>query len=121
LPGIFAAKAGIDLLLEVGVEKIFARVEELTTRCLDGVAEENGEILTPRDPSQRAGVISLCHPLPDQVFEVCREAGVDIGLIGDVGVGDVRIDPHAFNDEDDIDRFLDCYRRVGRPDTAARR
>jgi selenocysteine lyase/cysteine desulfurase len=119
LPGIFAAKAGIDLLLEVGVDKIFVRVEELTTRLLDGLGQQDAEVITPRDPTQRAGVVSLCHPRPEQLFEVCREGAVDIGLIGDVGVGDVRVDPHAFNDEGDIDRFLDCYRRVSQPDRAA--
>lgn len=116
LPGVFAAKAGIDLLLEVGIDKIFGRIQELVTRCLDGLAEEGGEgeVLTPRDTAQRAGVIALRHPRPEHVFERCREVGVDIGLIGDPGIGDVRIDPHAFNNEDDIDRFLDAYGRVNR-------
>ena len=52
LPGVFAAKAGIDLLLEVGIDKIFGRIQELVTRCLDGLAEEGGEgeVLTPRIP-----------------------------------------------------------------------
>jgi selenocysteine lyase/cysteine desulfurase len=103
LPGLFAARAGIELLREVGIERVFARVEELAGRCMDGLAERGADLLTPADPAQRAGVIAFRHPDPQGLFDLCRERGVDIGAIGAV-----RVDPHAFNDEDDIDRFLAC-------------
>ena len=103
LPGVFAARAGIELLHEVGIERIFARVEELAGRCMDGLAERGADLLTPSDPAQRAGVIAFRHPDPQGLFDLCRERGVDVGAIGAV-----RVDPHAFNDEDDIDRFLAC-------------
>jgi cysteine desulfurase/selenocysteine lyase len=104
LPGVFAARAGIELLREVGIERVFARVEELTTRCMDGLAERGADLLTPLDSAQRAGVIAFRHPDPQGLFDLCRSRGVDIGAIGAV-----RVDPHAFNDEDDIDRLLACY------------
>jgi len=103
LPGVFAARAGIELLREVGIERVFARVEELVRRCMDGLAERGAEFLTPADPAQRAGVIAFRHPDPHGLSDLCRARGVDIGAIGAV-----RVDPHAFNDEDDIDRFLAC-------------
>ncbi len=103
LPGVFAARAGIELLRDVGIERVFARVEELVGRCMDGLAERGAELLTPADPAQRAGVIAFRHPDPQGLFDLCRGRGVDIGAIGAV-----RVDPHAFNDEDDIDRFLAC-------------
>lgn len=103
LPGVFAARTGIELLREVGIERVFARVEELVGRCMDGLAERGAELLTPADPAQRAGVIAFRHPDPQGLFDLCRGRGVDIGAIGAV-----RVDPHVFNDEDDIDRFLAC-------------
>jgi selenocysteine lyase/cysteine desulfurase len=104
LPGVFAARAGIELLLEVGIDRVSAHVEALATRCLDGLAERGADILTPRDPGQRAGVIALRHADPQRVFDECRRRRVDIGAIGGV-----RVDPHGFNTADDIDRFLECY------------
>jgi len=103
LPGVFAARAGIELLREVGIERVFARVAELVGRCIAGLAERGAELLTPTDPAQRAGVIAFRHPDPHGLCDLCRARGVDIGAIGAV-----RVDPHAFNDEDDIDRFLAC-------------
>ena len=107
LPGVVAAKAGIDLLQRVGIERIFARVEQLVTRCLDGLVDLGADIVTPLEAAQRAGVIVVRHPDPEQVFATCRGAQVDIGLIGNL-----RIDPHGFNDESDIDRFLECLEGV---------
>lgn len=109
LPGVLAAKAGIDLLLEVGIDNIAAQVQRLTTRCLDGLVRQGVDIVTPRDPHRRAGVIAVRHPQAERVFDFCRQARVDIGL-----AGNLRIDPHAFNDEADIDRFLDCFEQFSR-------
>ena len=49
-------------------------------------------------------MIAFRHEDPQGLFDLCRSRGVDIGAIGDI-----RVDPHAFNNEDDIDRFLACY------------
>jgi selenocysteine lyase/cysteine desulfurase len=107
LPGVFAARAGIDLLLEVGIDRLFAHSEGLATRCIDGLLDRGADVVTPRDPAQRAGVVVARHPDLKRLFEVCREQGVDIGAIGGI-----RVDPAGFNTEADIDRFLACYDEV---------
>ncbi|HEY3765557.1 MAG TPA: aminotransferase class V-fold PLP-dependent enzyme [Gaiellales bacterium] len=104
LPGVFAARAGIDLLLDVGIEHVHAHVEALATRCIQGLAQRGADVVTPADPASRAGVVVARHDDVQRVFDECRERRVDIGAIGDL-----RIDPHGFNSEDDIDRFLAAY------------
>jgi selenocysteine lyase/cysteine desulfurase len=104
LPGVFAARAGIELLLEVGIDRLNAHVERLATHCIAALAERGADVLTPGDPAQRAGVVSVRHNHAQRVFDECRRSGVDIGAIGTV-----RVDPHGFNTEADIERFLECY------------
>jgi cysteine desulfurase / selenocysteine lyase len=104
LPGVFAARAGIDLVLGVGVDRLHAHVEGLATRCIEGLHDRGAEVLTPRDPSARAGVVAAAHPDIGRVFSECRRRGVDIGAIGSL-----RIDPHGFNTAQDIDAFLAGY------------
>jgi selenocysteine lyase/cysteine desulfurase len=104
LPGVFAARAGIELLLEVGIDRLSAHVEGLVSRCIDALGERGADVLTPSDPAQRAGVIGIRHADPQRVFDECRRGGVDIGAIGAV-----RVDPHGFNTAVEIDRFLKCY------------
>jgi hypothetical protein len=79
----------------------------LATRCIDGLIERGADVVTPRDPGQRAGVVVARHPDLQRLFELCRERGVDIGAIGGI-----RVDPAGFNTEADIDRFLACYDEV---------
>jgi selenocysteine lyase/cysteine desulfurase len=107
LPGVFAARAGIDLLLEVGIDRLHAHAEALASRCIDGLLERDADVVTPRDPAQRAGVVVARHPELQRLFGVCRERGVDIGAIGGI-----RVDPAGFNTAADIDRFLACYDEV---------
>jgi len=104
LPGMVAARAGIDLLMDVGVERIFAHVQGLVTAWMEGLAERGWRLVTPADPAARAGVIVFEHPDGLGLFGYLRERGVDIGLLVPPGV---RVDPHGFNDAADIERFLD--------------
>lgn len=103
---MFAARAGIDLLLEVGVDRIAEQVESLVTRCLDGLAKLGADVVTPLDPAQRAGVIVVNDDQALHVFDTCRSRRIDVGTIGTTAV---RVDPHGFNDAADVDRFLACF------------
>jgi selenocysteine lyase/cysteine desulfurase len=90
--------------MEVGVERIIAQVEALVTACMEGLRDRGLRVVTPSDPSERAGVIVVEHDDGPGLFGYLRERGVDIGLLVPPGV---RVDPHGFNDAGDIARFLD--------------
>jgi selenocysteine lyase/cysteine desulfurase len=104
LPGMVAARAGIDLLMEAGVERINEHVEVLVSSCVESLGDRGLRVVTPKDPSERAGVIVFEHGDGPGLFGYLRERGVDIGLLVPPGV---RVDPHGFNDVGDIARFLD--------------
>jgi selenocysteine lyase/cysteine desulfurase len=104
LPGMVASRAGIDLLMDVGIDRIFEQVGSLVTACIEGLGERDLTVVTPLDPSQRAGVIVFEHDDGPGLFRYLRERGVDVGLLVAPGV---RVDPHGFNDGGDIARFLD--------------
>jgi cysteine desulfurase / selenocysteine lyase len=106
LPAVAASSSGIELLLAVGLEQISAHVERLVTRCINGLIDLGQDVITPLDPGKRAGVIVIRSQQAAELFDVCRRQRVDIGTV----VGGVRVDPHGFNNEQDIDRFLHCYK-----------
>jgi len=107
LPALAASRAGIDLIQSVGTHQIAAHVERLVTRCIGGLGERGADVVTPTDPGSRAGVIVCNCSRPDELFGICRNEGVDIGVIPHA----IRVDPHGFNNLEDIERFLDCYDR----------
>ena len=54
-PGAYVVDNGFQYLLDVGIEQIEAHVLELTARLREGLLELGLEVLTPAEPSRRAG------------------------------------------------------------------
>jgi selenocysteine lyase/cysteine desulfurase len=104
LPGIEAARVGMELIMDVGVDRVFEQVEGLVGYLLDALTEREYPIRTPRDPACRAGVVAFEHPRAEQAVASLRVRGVDIGSYP---FGLVRVDPHGYNNLEDIDRLLE--------------
>jgi selenocysteine lyase/cysteine desulfurase len=108
LPGITALGASLDLLLTAGIESVACRVLELTDYLCEKAPAVGLEVFSSRSGSVRSGIVSLARPGtdPKAILKACRAAGV----IVNVRAGRVRVSPHAYNTEAEIDRFLDLVR-----------
>lgn len=103
-PVVFLAQGGMDVISEVTPERIRARQGELTDHVIERADAVGLPVRTPRDPRARGGVVNvgvgpeaerICHALLDR--DVCTDFRGD-GL---------RISPHFFNTEADVDRCFD--------------
>ncbi len=108
-PAVFLAQGGLDVISEVGVERIRARQGELTDHVIARADEAGLPVRTPRDRTARGGVVNvgvgpdagkICHALLER--DVCTDVRGD-GL---------RISPHFFNTEGDIDRCFEELRAL---------
>jgi selenocysteine lyase/cysteine desulfurase len=112
LAGVAASRAGLDLLLEVGMRTVEPHVLELSGACIDGLLSRDLELYTRTEPELRAGVVALPVVAGQRIVAFMRERAVDIWT--DPGATLLRIDPHIFNNADDLARCfagLDDYRR----------
>ena len=107
LPALAPCTAGIELLSRFGIERVHQRVEQLVTRLREGLIDAGAEVRAPHSPSRRAGVVAIAHPDAVGLAALARTRGVDIG---GYPWGVARIDPHVFNDEADVDAFVDVFR-----------
>lgn len=98
------AQGGLDVIAEVGVPRIRAKQVELQERVIARADDLGIEVRTPRDPQGRGGVVNvrvgpdaerICHALLAR--DVCTDFRGD-GL---------RISPHFFTTEDDVDRCFE--------------
>ena len=103
MPSHYAALAGLDLVLEVGVENIQERLRELTNAIVDRCNDASIEIFTPRESVQRCGIVTLASPRPEQVEAALH----DDGVIVDSRPGRVRLSPHWCVTEDELKRGMD--------------
>jgi kynureninase len=60
--GLTAAREGIAITVEAGIEAVAAKARELTGFCIDLADELGFEISTPRDPDRRGGHVAIHHP-----------------------------------------------------------
>ena len=108
----YAGLAGLELVLEVGVENIQERLRDLTDRILERCAEAGVRTFTPRERSRRCGIVTLECDRPEEVEAELHVAGV----IVDSRPGRVRLSPHWCVTEEELERGMDLVlQHVRRP------
>ena len=103
--GLVGMAAAIDLILDVGLATIEDRVLDPTSHLLDGLQARGCRITSPiAHRQERSGIVCFQYPgLPAlDVGERLCAAGVIVSVRGDV----VRVSPHFYNSEGDIERLL---------------
>jgi selenocysteine lyase/cysteine desulfurase len=106
IPGLTALGASLELLLDTGIATISERILELTDYLCARARSRGWSIFSSRSPGEKSGIVSLIHPeLPAaEVVKRCLAAGVIVNNRADR----VRLSPHAYNTESEIDQFLDA-------------
>jgi selenocysteine lyase/cysteine desulfurase len=102
------ASIGMELVASWGSEAITERLRMLTDRLADGL--RNSGVLVS-DPRVRAPhILSLRFPsgTPDDL--IGRLAAENVFVTP--RLGRLRISPHVYNDEADVDRFVAVFRRL---------
>jgi selenocysteine lyase/cysteine desulfurase len=107
VPSIYAAIAGIGLMQEIGVAATQRHVEGLVDRLIEGVDELGGRVVTPRDPSRRGPLLAIASR--DEHALVAALAAD--GIVTSSRDGNLRVSPHCYNDESDVEAVLAALRR----------
>jgi selenocysteine lyase/cysteine desulfurase len=94
-----------EYVLGLGVERILAHDLALTDRLIAGLDRLGAEVITPRDPSARAGTVAARFPGRD-AEEVARRL-IAADVIVSPRFGATRFSAHFFNTLDDVEHALD--------------
>ena len=98
MPSHYAALAGLELVLSVGVDAIAERLRALTLRIIERAREADCEVLTPVE--SRSGMVALACARGEEVEARLLQRGVVI----DSRPGRIRVSPHWSMSEDEVDR-----------------
>jgi kynureninase len=104
IPALHSCRPGYRLVAEAGVERVRERSLGLTQRLMDRAEAAGFEVRTPRDPDRRGGTVSVWHPEAERFTRelIAREVICDYRP-----AGGVRLSPHYFNTEAEVDRAID--------------
>jgi kynureninase len=103
LPAMYAARAGYEIVREVGVNAIREKSIRLTRRIIQ-LAEQRGfAVNTPRDDRERGGTVTIDMPGSERIAAelIRREVVIDYRP----GAG-IRMAPHFYNTEEEIERAM---------------
>jgi selenocysteine lyase/cysteine desulfurase len=106
--GILGLGASLQLLLDIGILAVEARLMEVTDYLCDRARSIGLEVFSGRFPGERSGIVSLLAPGRDlqQVKRRCRDASIIINH----RAGRLRVSPHCYNTTEEIDRLIDVLR-----------
>src|SRR5262245_48525292 len=104
------ASIGMELIAQWGCDAVAARLAALTARLADalsdcGVSMPDAAVRAPHILSLR-----FAGGMPDGLIERLAAEQVYVAP----RVGRLRVSPHVYNDEDDVDRFVAAFRRLAR-------
>jgi selenocysteine lyase/cysteine desulfurase len=110
MPGLLALGASLEMLADYPPATMSQRVLELTDAICERLAEVRAVVKSDRRRERASGIVSFDLPgrnLPE-VRRHCRERQVVLSYRG----GRLRVSPHAYNNEADIERLIDALRTV---------
>ena len=102
MPSITIANAGLDIVLEIGVERIRERTRWLADDLVRRIQERGWTLLSPADGAVRSSIVMLGMERPDELVHQLTQRGIII----DFRPGMIRISPSFYNTVEETDRIL---------------
>jgi cysteine desulfurase/selenocysteine lyase len=102
---LLSLKAGVELLLGVGIEAVAERIRELTDYLTAGLEGKGYSIISPRDGEKWSGIVSFTSPTHDHT-QIWRELRQNHKTELAVREGRLRCSPHFYNTLEQIDRLI---------------
>ncbi len=109
IAALYQARAGAELVAEIGVERIRQKSLRQTTRIMARCDELGWKVNTPREPERRGGTVCFDFAGAD---EVAKALNAKQFLCDHRPNSGIRISPHFYSTDDEVERFCDETERL---------
>ncbi len=110
-PGIFVLDYALKLMKRVGWSTVFERVQVLRKLLTSGLLIRGYAVVTPSET--QTAITSFRVPDAVSAVESLERRGISVAERG----GYIRVSPHFYNNERDIERFLAAIQAIAPPTT----
>jgi kynureninase len=107
---VYAASAALDVILEIGVERIRERTRYLADDLIRRAQKQGWTIRSPLDGERRSSIVMLAFDRPDEIVHGLTERGI----IVDYRPGLVRISPQFYNTVEENQLVVDAIAEIVR-------
>ncbi|CAN5731032.1 aminotransferase class V-fold PLP-dependent enzyme [soil metagenome] len=108
MPGLLAFGKSLELLLEIGPEVVSSRILDRAEVVRELARSAGWSVFGSDRPEEQSGIVPLEREGtdPDAVVRACRNLGIALSCRR----GRLRISPHLYNHEDDMERLAEALR-----------
>ncbi|MDH5375092.1 MAG: aminotransferase class V-fold PLP-dependent enzyme [Candidatus Bathyarchaeota archaeon] len=106
---LIGATEALKMLLDIGVEKIEKRILKLTDHLIEAVKDLGYELQTPEEPQYRSGIVNFKIDKPKEVAEKLNKKGIVVSARSH----GIRVSPHFYNTEEEIDKLIREIKQFG--------
>lgn len=115
--GLVGMKASIDLLQEIGIDRVASRILELKSQFVVGLRERGFEIVPPEEGTWASGITTFTHSARARIPDYYRHL-LDHGVIPSfrhdrAGIPYLRFSPHFYNTIAEIERVFELMDQCG--------
>ncbi len=107
VPNIYAAAAGLNIVAKVGLHNIAQRISRLTARIAEQAHWLGIPMATPDDPARRGAMVALRSHDAQAMVTALHAADI----VTSSRDGNLRLSPHFYNEESDIDKAFEVISR----------
>ncbi len=109
IPALYAARAGIGIVAEIGVEAVRAKSMRQTARLVALADREGWEVTAPRDPERRGGTVAIDVPYGAAVAAELNARDVVVDYRPGAGI---RLSPHFYTRDRELDEAVGAMREI---------
>jgi len=104
---LIGATEALKILLNMGIENIQKRILKLTDHLIESVKSLGLKLQTPEEPQYRSGVVNFKIDNPKETAESLNRKGIIVSA----RAHGLRVSPHFYNTEEEIDKFVEEIKR----------
>lgn len=109
VPALYAARPGLKIIREVGVERIREKSKRQTAKLMSLAEERGWRVNTPRDPECRGGTVSIDMPNSQQVAAELIKCNILVDWRPNAGV---RFAPHFYNKDEELELAISAVDEI---------
>ena len=109
VPALYAARPGLQIVAEAGVEKIRAKSKRQVAKLIELADARGWKVNTPRDPEKRGGTASIDMPNSKEVCAELLKRDVLVDWRPNAGV---RMSPHFYTEDRELDAAIAAVEEI---------
>jgi kynureninase len=106
---LYAARPGLKLIAEAGIEAIRAKSQHQVARLIELAEFRGWSVNTPRDPAKRGGTVSIEMPNSKEVCAELLRRDVVVDWRPKAGV---RMSPHFYSTDEELETAIEAVEQI---------